>query len=311
MISRMTDEITGIVFNIERYTLHDGPGIRTTVFLKGCPLRCLWCSNPESQTGSPEITYFAEKCTGCGRCLPLCPQNAIQQAAPGAPVTILFERCDGCGACVEQCYPEALVLTGQIMTAQQVVDVVQRDKRFYQNSGGGVTLSGGEPLAQPDFTAGVLRLCRQQGIHTAIQTSGFAPRSALEKVLPHLDLVIFDLKHTQDAEHQRLTGVSNRLILENLHYLNAQKIHVVVQMPLIPGYNDSSENLQAVFDLVKSLPSVEGLSLLAYHALGAAKYSRAGRTYPLQELPTPPGDYLPEKMALAEQHGVKLVRFNG
>jgi pyruvate formate lyase activating enzyme len=307
----MENDIKGIVFNIERYTLHDGPGIRTTVFLKGCPLGCLWCSNPESQSGSPEITYFAEKCTGCGRCLPLCPQNAIQQHAPGAPVTILFERCDGCGACVEPCYPEALVLTGQSMTAQQVADVVLRDRRFYQNSGGGVTLSGGEPLAQAAFTAEVLRLCRQQGIHTAIQTSGFAPRSALEHVLPQLDLVIFDLKHLDDAEHQRLTGVSNRLILENLRFLNCQNMRVVVQMPLIPGYNDSQDNLQAVFDLVKSLPSVEGLSLLAYHALGAAKYTRAGRSYSLKDLRTPPKEYLPEKMALAEQHGVKLVRFNG
>ena len=307
----MADDITGIVFNIERYTLHDGPGIRTTVFLKGCPLGCLWCSNPESQSGSPEITYFAEKCTGCGRCLPLCPQNAIQQHAPGEPVTILFERCDGCGACVEPCYPEALVITGQSMTAQQVVSVVLRDRRFYQNSGGGVTLSGGEPLAQAAFTAGVLRLCRQQSIHTAIQTSGFAPQSALEQVLPQLDLVIFDLKHLDDAEHQRLTGVSNRLILENLRFLNDQNMRVVVQMPLIPGYNDSQDNLEAVFDLVKSLPSVEGLSLLAYHALGAAKYTRAGRSYQLKELRTPPKEYLPEKMALAEQHGVKLVRFNG
>jgi len=307
----MADDITGIVFNIERYTLHDGPGIRTTVFLKGCPLGCLWCSNPESQSGSPEITYFAEKCTGCGRCLPLCPQNAIQQHAPGEPVTILFERCDGCGACVEPCYPEALVITGQSMTAQQVVSVVLRDRRFYQNSGGGVTLSGGEPLAQAAFTAGVLRLCRQQGIHTAIQTSGFAPQSALKQVLPQLDLVIFDLKHLDDAEHQRLTGVSNRLILENLRFLNDQNMRVVVQMPLIPGYNDSQDNLEAVFDLVKSLPSVEGLSLLAYHALGAAKYTRAGRSYQLKELRTPPKEYLPEKMALAEQHGVKLVRFNG
>lgn len=307
----MADDITGIVFNIERYTLHDGPGIRTTVFLKGCPLGCLWCSNPESQSGSPEITYFAEKCTGCGRCLPLCPQNAIQQPVPGAPVTILFERCDGCGACVEPCYPEALVLTGQSMTAQQVADVVLRDRRFYQNSGGGVTLSGGEPLAQAAFTAGVLRLCRQQGIHTAIQTSGFAPQSALKQVLPQLDLVIFDLKHLDDAEHQRLTGVSNRLILENLRFLNDQNMRVVVQMPLIPGYNDSQDNLEAVFDLVKSLPAVEGLSLLAYHALGAAKYTRAGRSYQLTDLRTPPKEYLPEKMALAEQHGVKLVSFNG
>ncbi len=304
-------EITGTVLNIERYTLHDGPGIRTTVFLKGCPLRCLWCSNPESQKSRPELVYFRERCVGCGRCLVHCPQNALIQEQEGAPITVLYDRCDGCGLCVDKCYYEALTIVGETMTANEVCEIVARDQRFYQHSGGGVTLSGGEPLAQPDFSAEVLRLCHQKGIHTAIQTSGNAPQENLKKMLPHLDLVIFDCKHLDNETHIKHTGVSNVRILENLRFLNAINKHIVVQVALIPGLNDSDENLNAVFNLVKSLPAVEGLSLLSYHTLGVSKYRNTGRDYQLPDLAQASLDYLHEKMAYAEAHGVNLVRFNG
>mgnify|MGYP000933247502 FL=1 len=304
-------EITGTVLNIERYTLHDGPGIRTTVFLKGCPLRCLWCSNPESQKSRPELVYFRDRCVGCGRCLEHCPHNALIQEAEGAPITVLFDRCDGCGICVDKCYYEALTIVGESMTAQDVCDIVARDQRFYKHSGGGVTLSGGEPLLQAEFSAEVLRLCQQKGIQTAIQTSGNAPLENLQRLIPHLDLVIFDCKHLDDQTHIKLTGVSNKRILENLHYLNAINKPVVIQVALIPGLNDSEENLLSVFDLVKSLPAVEGLSLLSYHTLGVSKYRNTGREYQLPDLQQASLDYLHEKMAFAEAHDVHLVRFNG
>ncbi|QRN84545.1 glycyl-radical enzyme activating protein (plasmid) [Chloroflexota bacterium] len=305
------DKIEGWVLNIERYTLHDGPGIRTTVFLKGCPLRCLWCSNPESQMGSPEIVYFEDKCIGCGRCVGVCPQDAIVQEKPGEPVTVLFDRCDGCGKCIDSCYVEALTLAGEKMTAEEVVSIIERDWPFYKHSQGGVTLSGGEALAQPAFSAEVLRLCQAKGIHTAIQTSGQAPLKNLQQVLPYLDLVIFDIKHMDNKTHQKLTGVPNGQILDNLSYINSSGTPIVIQVPLIPGLNDSEENLDNLAKLVKSLPSVMGLSLLSYHTLGTTKYRCTGREYALIDLPKASPDYLEEKKAYFVAKGVPLVAFNG
>lgn len=304
-------KIEGWVLNIERYTLHDGPGIRTTVFLKGCPLRCLWCSNPESQMGTPEIVYFEDKCVGCGRCVPVCPQNAIVQDKPDAPVRILYDRCDGCGQCIESCYVEALTLAGEKMTAEEVVAIVERDWPFYKHSKGGVTLSGGEALAQPEFSAEIFRQCQEKGIHTAIQTSGQASLKSLQKVLPYLDLVIFDIKHLDNPTHQKLTGVANDQILENLAYINSSGTPIVIQVPLIPGLNDSEENLAGLAQLVKSLPSALGLSLLSYHTLGTTKYRCTGREYALTDLPKASQDYLEEKKAYFVDKGIPLVAFNG
>jgi len=304
-------KIEGWVLNIERYTLHDGPGIRTTVFLKGCPLRCLWCSNPESQQGWPELVYFEDKCIGCGRCLDVCPQSAILQNTPGAPVTVVFDRCDGCGLCIDACYVEALTLVGEKMTAEEVAAIVARDQPFYEHSQGGVTLSGGEALAQPDFSAEILRLCRQKGIHTAIQTSGQAPLKSVQKLLPYLDLVIFDIKHLNKQAHQDLTGVPNDQILENLSTINSAEIPIVIQMPLVPGLNDSNENLDNLTRLVESLTSVLGLSLLSYHTLGTSKYRCTGREYALEDLPKASPEYLEEKKAYFRGKGVHLVEFNG
>jgi pyruvate formate lyase activating enzyme len=304
-------KIEGWVLNIERYTLHDGPGIRTTVFLKGCPLRCQWCSNPESQLGRPELVYFEDKCIACGRCLGVCPQDAIVQTAPGEPVTVLFDRCDGCGQCVDVCYVEALTLAGEKMTAEEVVAVVERDLPFYKHSQGGVTLSGGEALAQPEFSVEILRLCREKGIHTAIQTSGQAPLKSIQSLLPYLDLVIFDIKHLDNQAHQELTGVSNTQILENLSYINSNGTKIVIQVPLIPGLNDSKENLDNLGRLVESLPSVLGLSLLSYHTLGLTKYRCTGREYALEDLPKASAEYLEEKKAYFREKGIHLVEFNG
>jgi pyruvate formate lyase activating enzyme len=304
-------ELKGFIFNIERFTLHDGPGIRTTVFLKGCPLNCAWCCNPESQSIAPQLAYFKEKCNACGLCLPLCPQGAISSGGKDQPVIVNFALCDACGKCVPACIPEALVMMGKEKTASEIVDIVIRDLPFYTRSGGGVTLSGGEPLAQPVFSAEILRLCKVAGIQTAIQTCGYAAQADIDKVLPNLDLVIFDLKHMDPAAHQTLTGKSNQLILENLKYFNSQEKEIVIQIPLIPGMNDSEENLTASFQLAKSLSSVSGVSLLAYHALGRSKYARIGRSYEIADLQQPDNNYLKIKSDWAAQFGVPIVCFNG
>jgi len=301
----------GWVLNIERYTLHDGPGIRTTVFLKGCPLRCLWCSNPESQLSRPELVYFEDNCTACGRCLGVCPQDAILQETPGAPVTILYDRCDGCGICVDSCVYEALTLAGEQMTAGEVVEIVARDLPFYKHSEGGLTISGGEPLNQPDFASAILRLAQEKGIRTAIQTSGQAPLSSVKQLLPHLDLVIFDIKHLDNQTHKKLTGVPNAQILSNLSYINSTGTPITLQIPLIPGLNDSTENLDRLAALVGSLESVQGLSVLAYHTLGLTKYRCTGRDYALEDLEKASNEYLEEKKAYFREKGVPLMAFNG
>jgi len=304
-------EIKGFIFNIERFTLHDGPGIRTTVFLKGCPLNCEWCCNPESQSIAPQLAYFKEKCTACGRCLPLCSKGAISSGEKDQRVILDFSLCDGCGNCAPACIPDALVMMGEEKTTSEIVEIVKRDLPFYLRSCGGVTLSGGEPLAQPNFTAEILRMCKDTGIHTAIQTCGYGIQTDIDKVLPYLDLVIFDLKHMDAATHQRLTGKSNQLILENLQYINTQEKDIVIQIPLIPGMNDSEENLAACFQLAQSLKYVQGVSLLSYHALGQSKYSRIGRSYELSDLRQPDNNYLKIKSEWVAQFGVPIVRFNG
>ena len=303
--------IKGFIFNIERFTLHDGPGIRTTVFLKGCPLYCEWCCNPESQSAAPQLAYFKEKCTACGRCLSLCPKGAIASGEKDQPVILNFALCDGCGNCAPACIPNALVMMGEEKTASEIVEIVKRDLPFYLRSGGGVTLSGGEPLAQPMFSTEILRQCKVEGIHTAIQTCGYATQADIDRVLPTLDLVIFDLKHLDAAIHQTLTGKSNQLILENLNYINFQEKELVIQIPLIPGMNDSEENLAASFHLAQSLSHVKGVSLLAYHALGQSKYSRIGQRVELLNLQQPNSNYLKIKSEWAAQFGVPIIRFNG
>ncbi len=304
-------EIQGFITNIERYSLHDGPGIRSTVFLKGCPLRCLWCCNPESQASFPQLSYIPEKCTACGRCIPVCPYQAIAGSQGDAPVAVDFSRCLHCGDCTQECYPRALLMIGKEMSAREVVEIVGRDLRFYQNSAGGITLSGGEPLFQPEFSSEILRLCRQIGIHTAMQTCGMAPWDSFRLVLPSLDLVIFDLKILDPQKHLQLTGFTNEQILANLKSLDESAAGIVIQIPLIPGINDSDENLDGMFRLAGRLKHLVGVNLLSYHNLGAGQYRRLGYTYPLESLPVPAAGYLLEKIQLAERYGLPITRFNG
>jgi pyruvate formate lyase activating enzyme len=271
------DSIKGVVFNLQHYSIHDGPGIRTTVFLKGCPLKCLWCQNPESQDPDPLLFFTAEKCTGCGTCAEVCPNGAIR-LIDGKSKTDR-ERCTWCGKCVSVCPSEARSIIGREMTAEEVFEDLKTDDIFYRNSGGGVTLSGGDPVFQPDFSIAILKLCRSAGIHTALETCGFLEWGRLKNILKQTDLVLYDIKHMDSTRHKAYTGAANELILENAEKIHRDlKLPVFPRVPLVPGYNDSLENLKRTAEFIATkLDGDNMVHILPYHPLGETKYLRMER----------------------------------
>lgn len=294
----------GTIFNIQHYSIHDGPGIRTTVFLKGCPLRCFWCQNPESQAARPQLFFNADRCQGCSLCVQACPEGAIEIVGDRSRTN--RNLCRGSGRCVQVCPHEARSLMGRTVTAGEVFEQVAADEVFYRGSGGGVTISGGEPLFQPEFTISLLKLCREAGIHTALDTSGYARWETMKRVLAHVDLVLYDLKHMDPDAHRRYTAVSNELILENAKKIGRElSIPILARLPLVPGYNDSAENVAAT---ARFVVSALGLStvvhLLPYHRLGEAKYDRLERPGEAIKL-TPPDEAQVSKLrALVASYGL-------
>jgi len=276
---------TGIVFDIRRYSIHDGPGIRTTVFLKGCALSCLWCHNPESQASGPDLILRESRCIRCGACVEACPNGAITWTENG-PVTDRA-KCRGSGRCAAVCFAEARAHAGRTMSVEEVMEIVERDRPFYEESGGGLTVSGGEPLLQPYFTAALLRAAKARGIHTALDTCGHASWRNLDRLRGDVDLFLYDLKLMDEDRHRLFTGAPNRRILENLRALAARGHRIVLRVPLVPGINDDDDNLDAVRRLAASLPTLAGLDLLPYHRVGVDKYARVGRTYPLPDILPP------------------------
>lgn len=279
----------GLVFNIQKFSIDDGPGIRTTVFLKGCPLRCPWCSNPESNNPYPEvITKFDALCTHCGRCQEVCATGAItvnESLPPGENVLpeqiriLDRELCERCLKCAQVCPSRALSVAGEKKMVAEVIEAVEQDRPFYRNSGGGITLSGGEPLMQPHFTLALLRESKQRGLHTILDTSGHASRDVLEAALPYLDLVLYDIKHMDPVVHKEVVGVDNRLILENLRLLHG-RVPVWIRVPIIPGFNDDERALADIISLAADYSPLK-LCFLTYHAWGSGKYAGLGRNYSL------------------------------
>ena len=267
---------TGVIFDIQKFSVHDGPGIRTTVFLKGCPLRCVWCHNPESWSRQPQILFAAEKCTGCRRCADACPKGCHVFADEGH----VFNRatCVACGACAEACLGGALELCGRRMTADEVMTEVLKDRVFYETSHGGMTLSGGEPMAQFAFTRELLKKAKAAGLHTAVETCGFAEEEQYEALLPLVDLFLWDVKAVDTEKHRRFTRCDNLLIINNLRYIDAHGAAYRLRCPLVPGLNDSDSDLAAIADLANSLTHPQGIDVEPYHPLGVAKARRLGMT---------------------------------
>jgi pyruvate formate lyase activating enzyme len=301
---------SGLVFNIQRYSIHDGPGIRTTVFLKGCPLDCWWCHNPESQSPEPKVVVVEGRCMLCGECRAACPQekgvrNLFPENDETAQKSHISEkrfltpflaepplRCTRCGACVEACPTGARQMVGRRMTAAEVMAEVVKDRVFYEESGGGATFSGGEPLLQPRFLAALLRDCRAAGIHTAVDTCGFAPQADLLAVAPLVDLFLYDLKSMDEAAHTRYTGASNVSILDNLRALGRVHPKIWIRIPIIPGINDTADQLEALARHATAAQGVRQVNVLPYHEAGAYKSSRVGKPCRLEKTVPPSAEFM-------------------
>jgi pyruvate formate lyase activating enzyme len=295
----------GMVFDIQRFAVHDGPGIRTLVFLKGCPLSCAWCENPESQSLQPQLLFHPGRCIGCGTCVAECPNGALSMQ--GESLRCDRGLCRNCLRCVRVCPSRAREQCGELKTVEEVLAIVRKDKSFYVKSGGGVTLSGGEPLQQAEFATALLEAFKAENIHTALETCGLWSWSSFESLLPFLDLVLFDVKHIDPAEHQRGTLISNERILQNLRTISERGKQVIARLPIIPGFNDGEDIAARTADWLRQSKSVCIVHILPYHELGVHKYRLLGRPDPLPGTLRPSEVQLNRIREVYEAAGLKTV----
>jgi choline trimethylamine-lyase activating enzyme len=300
--------ITGRIFDVQKFSVHDGPGIRTLVFFKGCPLHCVWCSNPEGISPAFQPFWAQALCTSCGACVQVCSEGVHHLVDTADGPTHVVDRsvsCRGCGRCVMVCPSSALRSAGRDVTVADVMDDVLKDYAFYANSGGGLTLGGGEPTRQPDFAAALLRQARNEDVHTAMETCAYSSWDTFERLLPLLDLVLVDIKHMDETAHERLTGESNRLVTQNIVKLLRKNVPVIVRVPLVPGLNDGA-NLEATLRFVGEHDvdgMVQRIDILPYHRFGVAKYGHLGLSYALDEIVEPGREAVIEAAELAASFG--------
>ncbi len=297
---------SGLIFDIKRYAINDGPGIRVTVFFKGCPLRCVWCHNPESVSKRPQKLYTPEKCIGCKSCISVCPEQACSLTQKG--IVTDMARCTGCGRCAEICPTKAIEISGKLTTASEIVEVVEKERIFFEESGGGVTFSGGEPLLQPRFLTTLLQELGQRGIHRAVDTTGFVKTETLLEIAKNTDLFLYDLKMMDSSAHQKWTGVANTKILDNLKKLAATEAAITIRIPLIHGVNAAEDNIEQTAAFVASLPGPEKqVNLLPYHDIATNKYRRLGKSYSSEGMAEPDSMSIKKITAIFHHHGINAT----
>ena len=301
---REMKELTAEIFDVKRFAIHDGDGIRTTVFFKGCPLHCVWCHNPEGIAPYPELQFAPERCAGCGECVRVCPNGV--HALENKMHTLRRTACSACGRCAEACLTNALTLCGRRMTLEQVLQTVLADMPFYGETGG-VTLSGGECLCQPEFCAALLRALHARSVNTAVDTSGCVPRSAIEQVLDAADIFLYDIKHIDPEQHRRYTGVDNALILDNLRFLNEKGKRIEIRIPLIPGVNDDVQTISQIGALLARMQMVEKVRVLPYNNLAGSKYTLLGRQNTMPACQPPAEVSLREIRALLASYSLRVI----
>ncbi len=301
---------TGNVFDIERFATKDGPGIRTVIFLKGCNLRCDWCQNPESQESKIQILYDSKKCISCGRCVASCKIKAIEFSPSGGTsgdLKTIENLCNGCGECVESCFFDARKISGKYYTVSELMEIILKDKAFYEKSNGGVTFSGGEPLLQSEFLREILAECKGNNINTAVETAGNVPFECLGSVSENLDLIYYDVKHVDDAKHFEFTGCHNSSILGNLKKITEIHRNVIVRIPIIPSFNSDTRDLKNIFSFLKEIEKIKAIELLPFHRLGESKYRFLGRNYEYGEVKPLESGYLEHLKEIGMNYGLNML----
>lgn len=273
-------EPTGNVFNVQKFSIHDGPGVRTTVFLKGCPLRCQWCANPESQLAGAQITYDGKKCLHCGTCVRVCPKGALS-VGEDSRIRVDFQRCDACLSCTRECPGHALTHEGERKSVGEIVEFCMQDAAFYEESGGGVTISGGEGMSQPAFTEALVKALREKGVHTAIETTGYVSAEVFQRLAPLFDLLLFDMKHYDPVRHREGTGVGNERIVENLVWARQNGLTILPRIPVIPGFNSGLADADGLAALLNQI-GLRRVQLLPFHQMGERKYELLNREYAMK-----------------------------